>query len=78
MNKDYSVKFVSVVVPVYNEEGCLQELIDRVLTTLDTLKCASGQLRGNHPEGRGKTARSGHRLHPQPELRPALRHHGGF
>ena len=41
MNKDYSVKFVSVVVPVYNEEGCLQELIDRVLTTLDTLKCAS-------------------------------------
>ena len=41
MNKDYSVKFVSVVVPVYNEEGCLQELIDRVLKTLDTLKCAS-------------------------------------
>lgn len=39
MNKDYSVKFVSVVVPVYNEEVCLQELIDRVIKSLDTLKC---------------------------------------
>ena len=38
-DKDYSVKFVSVVVPVYNEEGCLQELIDRVVKTLETLKC---------------------------------------
>ena len=32
--KDHSVKFVSVVVPVYNEEGCLQELIDRTLAVL--------------------------------------------
>lgn len=37
MNKDYSVHYVSVVVPVYNEEGCLQELIDRTLKTLDTI-----------------------------------------
>ncbi len=29
------VEYVSVVVPVYNEEGCLQELIDRTLKTLD-------------------------------------------
>lgn len=36
MQKDYSVKYVSVVVPVYNEEGCLQELIDRTLKTLDS------------------------------------------
>ena len=35
MNKDFSVNYVSVVVPVYNEEGCLQELIDRTLKTLD-------------------------------------------
>ncbi len=28
------VEFVSVVVPVYNEEGCLQELIDRSLKSL--------------------------------------------
>ena len=35
MNKDYSVNYVSVVVPVYNEEGCLQELIDRTLAALD-------------------------------------------
>lgn len=33
--KDYSVNFISVVVPVYNEEGCLQELIDRTLAALD-------------------------------------------
>ncbi|NLK84331.1 MAG: undecaprenyl-phosphate 4-deoxy-4-formamido-L-arabinose transferase, partial [Lentisphaerae bacterium] len=33
--KDYSVKKLSVVVPVYNEEGCLQELIDRCLKSLD-------------------------------------------
>jgi undecaprenyl-phosphate 4-deoxy-4-formamido-L-arabinose transferase len=32
--KDYSVNYVSVVVPVYNEEGCLQELIDRTLKVL--------------------------------------------
>lgn len=32
-NKD-TVKLVSVVVPVYNEEGCVQELIDRVLKTM--------------------------------------------
>ena len=35
MNKDYYVNYVSVVVPVYNEEGCLQELIDRTLAALD-------------------------------------------
>ena len=32
--KDYSVNFISIVVPVYNEEGCLQELIDRTLTVM--------------------------------------------
>lgn len=32
--KDHSVNFVSVVVPVYNEEGCLQTLIDRTLAAL--------------------------------------------
>ena len=32
--KDYSVNFVSIVVPVYNEEGCLQELIDRTLAVM--------------------------------------------
>ncbi len=31
------VEFVSVVVPVFNEEGCLQELIDRSLAALKTL-----------------------------------------
>ena len=36
MQKDYSVNYISVVVPVYNEEGCLQELIDRTLKTLDS------------------------------------------
>ncbi len=30
-----TIEFVSVVVPVYNEEGCLQELIDRTLRTMD-------------------------------------------
>lgn len=34
MSKDYSVNYVSVVVPVYNEEGCLQELIDRTLKVM--------------------------------------------
>lgn len=34
MAKSHAVKFVSVVVPVYNEEGCLQELIDRSLAAL--------------------------------------------
>ncbi|MDD5728912.1 MAG: glycosyltransferase [Victivallales bacterium] len=29
--KKYEVAFISVVVPVYNEEGCLQELIERTL-----------------------------------------------
>ncbi len=33
--KSYDVNFVSVVVPVYNEEGCLQELIDRSLAALE-------------------------------------------
>ena len=36
MKKDYSVNYVSVVVPVYNEDGCLQELIDRTLAALDS------------------------------------------
>ncbi len=31
------VNFVSVVVPVYNEEGCLQELIDRSLKSLRSI-----------------------------------------
>lgn len=35
IKKDYSVKKVSVVVPVYNEEGCLGELIQRCLESLD-------------------------------------------
>lgn len=34
IKKDYSVKKVSVVVPVYNEEGCLDELIKRCLESL--------------------------------------------
>ena len=34
MNKD-KVEFISVVVPVYNEEGCLEELIRRSLAALD-------------------------------------------
>ena len=33
---DGKVEFVSVVVPVYNEEGSLAELIDRTLKTLDS------------------------------------------
>ncbi|MCP3967302.1 MAG: glycosyltransferase [Lentisphaerae bacterium] len=32
----YKVNFVSVVVPVFNEEGCLQELIDRSVKALDS------------------------------------------
>ena len=31
----YKVDFVSVVVPVYNEEGCLAELIDRTVKVMD-------------------------------------------
>lgn len=31
MTKDFKVHFLSVVIPVYNEIGCLQELIDRTL-----------------------------------------------
>ena len=31
----YAVNFVSVVVPVYNEEGCLAELIERTVKTMD-------------------------------------------
>lgn len=34
MKKNSTVNLVSVVVPVYNEEGCLQELIDRTYATL--------------------------------------------
>jgi undecaprenyl-phosphate 4-deoxy-4-formamido-L-arabinose transferase len=37
MIKDYKVKFVSIVVPVYNEEACLQELIDRTLKACERL-----------------------------------------
>ena len=33
--KSDKIEFISVVVPVYNEEGCLQELIDRTLAALD-------------------------------------------
>ena len=33
--KSYKVEFVSVVVPVYNEEGCLAELIRRSLESLE-------------------------------------------
>lgn len=40
-SEKYSVRFVSVVTPVFNEEECLQELIDRVLAVLKTLKCSS-------------------------------------
>ncbi len=35
MKHSNAVEYVSVVVPVYNEEGCLQELIDRTLKALD-------------------------------------------
>jgi len=35
--ENQKIEFVSVVVPVYNEEGCLQELIDRTLATLDKM-----------------------------------------
>ena len=38
-SQNYEVEFVSVVVPVYNESGCLQELIDRTLSALDGCKC---------------------------------------
>ena len=31
----YAVEFVSVVVPVYNEEGCLADLIERTVKTMD-------------------------------------------
>ena len=36
--KNYKVKYVSVVVPVYNEEGCLQEFIDRTLKACEETK----------------------------------------
>jgi len=36
--KNYKVKYLSVVVPVYNEEGCLQELIDRTLKACEKTK----------------------------------------
>ena len=35
---NYKVKYISVVVPVYNEEGCLQELIDRTLKACEETK----------------------------------------
>ena len=34
----YKVKYLSIVVPVYNEEGCLQELIDRTLKACEASK----------------------------------------
>ncbi|MBU8901747.1 MAG: glycosyltransferase [Victivallales bacterium] len=34
----YKVKYLSVVVPVYNEEGCLQELIDRTIKACEESK----------------------------------------
>ena len=37
LEKDHTVNYISVVVPVYNEEGCLQELIDRTLKVLDSM-----------------------------------------
>lgn len=37
MAKSCEINFVSVVVPVYNEEGCLQELIDRSLKSLRSI-----------------------------------------
>ena len=36
MSDSGKIQFVSVVVPVYNEEGCLQELIDRTVRTLES------------------------------------------
>ncbi len=33
--RDYNVNYVSIVVPVYNEEGCLRDLIRRVVETMD-------------------------------------------
>lgn len=36
--KKCEVKYLSVVVPVYNEEGCLQELIDRTLKACEETK----------------------------------------
>ncbi len=36
MEKRDQVTFVSVVVPVYNEEGCLQELIDRSVASMES------------------------------------------
>jgi len=36
--KNYKVKYLSVVVPVYNEEGCIQELIDRTLKACEETK----------------------------------------
>jgi len=35
---NYKVEYLSVVVPVYNEEGCLQELIDRTLKACEETK----------------------------------------
>lgn len=36
MEKSNIIQYISVVVPVYNEEGCLQELIDRTVKALDS------------------------------------------
>ncbi len=36
---DSTIDFVSIVVPVYNEEGCIQELIDRTVKVMDASDC---------------------------------------
>lgn len=38
MEKDYKIKFVSVVIPVFNEEACLDELIERCLKACKATK----------------------------------------
>lgn len=38
MEKDYKVKFVSIVIPVYNEAACLKELIKRCLKAAKSTK----------------------------------------
>lgn len=38
MEKNYKVEFVSVVIPVYNEDACLKELIKRCLQACESTK----------------------------------------
>ena len=86
MKKSSQVNFISVVVPVYNEEGCLQELIDRTLKALTSTgkKFESfWSMTGvgiDLPEIM-KTAADAHpdvviALHSQPQLRAAFGDHG--